>query len=88
MIDDTVSPKPCAATIESLAWMFSSPERTPVYGLSLVLLVWTNGTLRLPLGLRLGHKGGPSTSGLALERRSDARHPLRCRPASVLFDAW
>lgn len=39
IIDDTVIPKPFAATIESLAWIFSSQERKPVYGLSLVLLV-------------------------------------------------
>src|SRR5687768_13818548 len=53
ILDDTVIPQPFAATIESLAWIFSSQERTPVYGLSRVLLVWTNGTLRIPLGLRL-----------------------------------
>ncbi len=44
-------PKPFAAAIEGLAWVFSSQERKPVYGLSLVLLVWTNGTLRIPLGM-------------------------------------
>jgi hypothetical protein len=38
-----------------------------VYGLSLVLLVWTNGIVRLPLGIRLWHKGGPSKYELALE---------------------
>ena len=67
IIDDTVIPKPFAATIEGLAWVFSSQERKPVYGLSLVLLVWTNGTLRLPLGRRLWHKGGASKYVLALE---------------------
>jgi DDE domain len=46
IIDDTVIPKPFAVAIEGLAWVFSSLERKPVYGLSLVLLVWTNGTLR------------------------------------------
>jgi hypothetical protein len=53
-----------------------------------VLWVWTHGTLRVPLGVRLWHKGGPSKYMLALELRSDARHRLRCRPAYVLFDAW
>ena len=47
--------------IEGLAWVFSSQERKPVYGLSLVLLVWTNGTLRIPLSRRLWHKGGPQS---------------------------
>ena len=60
IIDDTVIPKPFAAAIEGLAGVFSSQERKPLYGLSLVLLVWTNGTLRIPLGMRLWRKGGAS----------------------------
>jgi hypothetical protein len=88
IIDDTVLPKPFATAIEGLAWVFSSQERKPVYGLSLVLLVGTNGTLRIPLSLRLWHKGGPSKYVLALELLSYARNRLRCRPAYVLFEAW
>jgi hypothetical protein len=38
IIDDTVIPKPFAAAIEGLAWVLSSRERKPVYGLSVVLL--------------------------------------------------
>lgn len=88
ILDDTVIPKPFATTIESLAWVFSSQERKPVYGFSLVLLIWTNGTLRIPLGLRLWRKGGPSKYELALELLSYARNRVHCRPAYVLFDAW
>jgi hypothetical protein len=46
LVDDTVLPKPFATAIEGLAWLYSRQERKPIYGLSLVLLVWTNGTLR------------------------------------------
>jgi DDE superfamily endonuclease len=88
MIDDTVIPKPCATTIDGLAWVFSSQERKPVYGFSLVRLVWPNGTLRLPLGIRLWPNGGPSKYVLALEWLSYARNRLRCRPGYVLLDAW
>jgi putative transposase len=88
ILDDTVIPKPFAMAIEGLAWVFSSQERKPVYGFSLVLLVWTDGTLRIPLGIRLWHKGGPSKYVLALELLSYARNRLRCRPEYVLFDAW
>jgi hypothetical protein len=88
IIDDPVMPTPFATAIDGLAWVFSSVARQPVYGLSLGRLVWTNGTLRLPLGRRLWHTGGPSPYELALERRSSARTRLRCRPESVLFEAW
>lgn len=53
IIDDTVIPKPFATVIEGLVWVFSRQEHTPADGLSLVLRVWTNGTLRIPLGMRL-----------------------------------
>lgn len=88
IIDDTVIPKPFATAMEGLAWVFSTQERRPVYGFSLVLLVWTDGQLRIPLGLRLWHRGGPSKYVLALELLSYARNRLRCRPEYVLFDAW
>jgi hypothetical protein len=88
IIDDTVIPKPFATAIEGRAWVFSSQERKPVYGLSLVLLVWTNGTLRVPLGVRLWHQGGPSKYVLGLDLLSYARNRLRCHPEYVLFDAW
>jgi hypothetical protein len=88
IIDDTVIPKPFATTIEGLAWVFSSKDHKSVYGLPIVLLVWTNGTLRIPLSMRLWQKGGPSKYALALDLLSYARNRLRCRPEYVLFDAW
>jgi Transposase DDE domain len=88
IIDDTVVPRPFATAMEGLAWVFSSQERKPVYGFSLVLLIWTDGSVRIPLGIRLWHKGGPSKYALALELLSYARNRLRCRPEYVLFDAW
>lgn len=88
IVDDTVIPKPCATAIEGLAWVFSTTERKPVWGLSVVLLVWTDGTLRIPLGYRVWRKGGPSKYLLALELLSEARNRWRCRPAYVVFDSW
>jgi hypothetical protein len=58
--DGPVIPQPFATAMEGLAGVYSSQERTPVYGFALVLLVRTNGTRRLPLGMRRWHTGGPS----------------------------
>jgi hypothetical protein len=88
ILDDTVVPKPFATAMEGLAWVFSSQAGQPVYGFSLVLLVWTDGSVRIPLGIRLWRKGGPSKYALALELLSYARNRLRCHPEYVLFDAW
>jgi hypothetical protein len=83
-----VIPQPFATAIEHLAWVSSSQERTPVDGLSLVLLIWTGGTVPIPLGMRLWHKGGSAQEARALAWLSYARKRLRCRPEYVLFDAW
>jgi len=61
IIDDTVVPKPFATAMEGLAWVFSSQERKPVYGFSLVLLIWTDGRVRIPLGIGRWHKGAPQS---------------------------
>jgi hypothetical protein len=86
--DDTVIPKPFATAMEGLAWVFASQERRPVLGFSLVLLAWTNGILRIPLGIRLWHTGGLSKYELALEWLRYAPNRLRCHPESVVFAAW
>ncbi len=88
IIDDTVGPKPFATAMEGLAWVSSSQAHKPLDGFSLVLLVWTDGIVRIPVGIRRWQKGGPSKSTLALERLSYARHRLHCHPDDVLFDAW
>jgi hypothetical protein len=65
ILDDTVMAKPCATAIEGLAWVVSRQEHRPVYGFSLGLLVWTTVVLRVPLGIQLWCKGGPSKYALA-----------------------
>ena len=52
ILDDTVIPQPVATAIAGLAWVYASQDRKPVYGRSLILLVWTHGTGRIPLGRR------------------------------------
>jgi hypothetical protein len=81
IIDDTVVPKPFATAMAGLAWVFASQQGKPVYGFSVVLLIWTDGRVRLPLGIRLWHQGGPSKLALALELLSYARNRLHGRPA-------
>jgi hypothetical protein len=87
ILDDTVIPKPFATAMESLAWVFSSQECRPVYGLSLVLLVWTKGVLRLALDMRLWRKGVASKYQLGLEFLGYARNHPRGWPEHGIFDA-
>ena len=88
IVDDTVVEKPYAPCLAEAAWVWSSKQRPVVFGIPLVLLVWTDGQVRVPLAFRLWRQGGPSTCELALELLSYARHRLGCKPQFGLFDAW
>lgn len=88
IIDDTVVEKPYAQRLGEAAWVWSSKHRKVVFGVSVVLLVWTDGQRRIPVAFRVWHKGGPSKYALALELLSYARNRLKCKPQFVLFDSW
>jgi putative transposase len=88
LVDDTVVEKPYARLLGEAAWVWSSKQRKVVFGVSVVLLVWTDGQVRIPLAFRLWQKGGASKFDLALELLSYARNRLRCKPQFVLFDSW
>ena len=88
IVDDTVVEKPYAQRLGEAAWVWSSKHRQVVFGVSLVLLVWTDGQIRIPIAFRVWQKGGPSKVDLALELVSYARNQLKCKPQFVLFDSW
>ena len=60
IIDDTVIPKPHSKAIEGLSWVYDSSKKKSVLGYSVVILIWTDGQIRIPLAFRLWTKGGSS----------------------------
>jgi putative transposase len=88
MVDDTGVEKPYAQLLSEAGWVWSSKRNKVVYGVSVVVVVWTDGQIRIPIGFRVWKKGGPSKFELALELLSYARNRLKCRPQFVLFDSW
>jgi putative transposase len=62
IVDDTVVEKPYARQLREAGWVWSSKRNKVVYGVSVVLLVWTDGRIRIPIGFRVWKKGGPSKS--------------------------
>jgi DDE family transposase len=88
IVDDTIVEKPYARLLEEAAWVWSSKHNKVVFGIPVVLLVWTNGQVRIPLAFRIWQKAGPSKFDLTLELLSYARNHLKIKPRAVLFDAW
>lgn len=88
IIDDTVIPKAFAKCIECLGWMYSSKAKRQVQGLCVVVLMWSNGVVALPIAFRLWKPKGKKRTTLALELLKTAKQKLRIQPSYVLFDTF
>jgi putative transposase len=86
VIDDT-SWERFTRVAEGVSWVWSSSVGKPVWGMQVVLLLWTDGQWKIPLGIRLWRKGGPSKVELAVRLLSQARR-RGLQPAYVLSDSW
>jgi putative transposase len=86
IIDDT-SWERFTRVAEAVSWVWSSSVGKPVWGMQVVLLLWTDGKWKVPLGIRIWHKGGPSKVELAIGLLRQARR-RGLQPAYVLCDSW
>jgi len=86
IIDDTTWAR-WAKAAEAVSRVWSSTHGRALRGHQVVLLLWTDGRVRVPLGIRLWKKGGDSKVALAAQllREADRRG---IRPKYVLFDSW
>ena len=73
--------------LEAVSFVWDSTIGKKVLGTNVVLLIWTDGKRRIPLGLRIWRKGGKSKLKLAEEMRWESRR-RGITPMYGLFDAW
>jgi hypothetical protein len=76
-----------AEKAEAVSWVWSSSAAHIVRGMQVVLLVWTDGHRKVPVGMRLWQKGGKSKVALAEELLCEAR-AQGLAPKYVFFDSW
>ena len=86
IIDDTAWAR-WAVRSEAVSWVWSSTHGRVLRGHQVVLLIWTDGRVRVPLGMRLWKKGGDSKVELAAQLLREAER-RGMRPEYVLFDSW
>lgn len=72
---------------EAVSFVWDSTAGKVVFGMNVVLLIWTDGKRKVPIGLRVWKKGGRSKVKLAKELLRRAKRN-RISPAFVLFDSW
>lgn len=88
IFDDTPCEKPYARALEGLSQVYCTKFSKTMNGYSTVTMLWTNGSIRIPISLRLWRPGGKTKIQLALEMLSYARNHLGLKPKFVLFDTW
>ena len=86
ILDDTAWAR-WAVQAEAVSWVWSSTHGRVLRGHQVVLLIWTDGRVRVPLGVRLWKKGGHSKVELAAQLLREAER-RGMRPEYVLFDSW
>lgn len=86
IIDDTTWER-FGKKLEAVSFVWDSTLGKRVLGMQVVLLLWTTGGWRIPLGLRIWRKGGKSKVKLAEELLWEARR-RKLSPTYVLFDSW
>jgi len=85
-LDDTVLDK-FGAQIFGVSWVYCSRLQKVVRGINLVVLLWTDGRRRVPIGIRIWRKGKQSKVVLGAKRLRWAKH-LGVRPEYVVMDSW
>ena len=91
MIDDTVIEKPYAQNIECVYWQYSSKNSDFIQGISLTVLLWSDGIKNMPIKFMVYEKdenGKPikTKNEFALESLQYALK-LGIRPSKVCFDS-
>ena len=86
IIDDTTWAR-FGKKLAGASFVWDSRVGKSVFGMQVVLLIWTDGRWRIPLSIRIWQKGGKSKLKLAEEMLCEARR-RGITPMYVLFDSW
>ena len=86
LLDDTTWQRQ-AKLAEAVSKVWPSTAGSVRLGMQVVLLVWTDGKHKIPVGMRLWQKGDKSKVELATEMIQEAADRGLC-PKYVLFDSW
>jgi hypothetical protein len=85
--DDCVISKAHGRHIELADWHYSSTIGKPVWGMCVVVLVWTDGRVRIPIDYRIFTKSGPNKHKLLRSMLTSAKK-RGIKPDFVVFDSW
>lgn len=89
IIDETDVDKSFAKHIQGLSWIFSHRKNKYIFGFHIVVMVWTNEKITLPLAWKIYSKrNGKTKIDLALELIDYCLNKLKLKPKAFLFDSF
>ena len=89
VIDETDVDKSFATKMKGAGWIFSNRKKKYVFGYHVVVAVWTNEEITIPLGWKIYKKGGEKTKlDLAQELMNYTLKNLDIKPKAFLFDSF
>ena len=89
IIDETDVDKSFAQKIPCLGWIYSHRKNKYIFGLHIVVVVWTNTKITLPLAWKIYKKdSGITKIDLAMQLIHYCLFTLRIQPKAWLFDSF
>lgn len=92
IIDDTLIPRPRSKKVQGAYWDYDHGLKRNIYGHRVVVILWSDGFWRIPVGFSLWHKRGVRSKYRT--KNEIARTLLKwvvaqgIRPEYVTFDNW
>lgn len=93
-LDDVVVEKPWSLLLPWVGWAYSTTRKEKIRGLVIVVLFWSNGTLRIPVAFRLWKPKERCLPGEYRTKLDLAQEVIQdvlawgLRPTYIVFDAW
>ena len=87
ILDEIVLKKSKEGKLKSCKRRYKSAGGYITPAVSIILLIWTNGKVRIPLNFTLRREDCGSPSEIAMELLSWLRNKMKYKPLCVLFDA-
>jgi hypothetical protein len=79
---------PDARWLREAAWVGANQDKQGRFGVSVGLLVWPDGPVRMPGACRVWQPGGPSQDVVAVARLRAARNRLQGQPPVGRLASW
>lgn len=78
IIDDVIVPKPYSRKIEGVYNEFDHTEKRRIKGMRIIMLLWSNGSLRIPVAWAIWHKEKKYLIGRTARGTAKYRHTGQC----------